>query len=746
MKLTQVMLALGLAAVASAQSWNAVNMAPGVYLNDLCMLDDGLHGWAVGSTGAGGQTLSLILRTTDGGTNWERLSFPGQTTTGLNGVWFTSPDSGWVVGSAGAIYATSSGGNTWTLQTSGSLRKLNRVRFVDRRLGWITGGWQDGSSYLLLKTTNGGQNWTDLSFGSDFYAGQGLWFADSLNGWLTGMDNTINPFIQHTTDGGATWTRQTTNLPTGNGEVSAVQFIDPLQGWATTSSLYQTPFGSVLHTTDGGTTWSVQYSTGLTYNYAFDIRDSLHLAIVSTEVIPNSLERVFTSSDGGNNWNSYTPPINQYSFGIEYRGSDLWVASLNSAIIHSPDNGNTWQWQHQAPYWNSIAWQDSLNGWAVAGSNAGTDGYCWRSTDAGQTWAHAAGMPGGKQVQFADALHGWMLTEGNGGTIRRTTNGGQNWSQFGIGGSAWIGGMAFASPESGWAFGGSGNVRFTSNGGVTWASRNVGNSAFLETGYFLSSTEGWVAGGYGGGNSYIGHTTDGGASWTSQPPAANNHFYASFFLNSRLGWLGAVSGYVQGTTDGGASWQMLGQVNRDFVNGILMTDSLNGWLLASDNGNSQQPGLGVIYRTTDGGLSWQSDWTAPWPNSGLNAIVTHCGKEPWVCGAHGTILRYVPASATREPGPIPGARNMGLQVSPNPFCRRTEISYVLTRPGRMKLVVYDALGNQVATLVDRQQEPGQFSAVWNRCDAAGRPVPHGAYFCRLHAGDGQVTGKLLVLD
>ena len=238
MKLMRIILALGLAAIASAQSWNTVNMMPGVSLNDLCMLDDGLHGWAVGSSGAAGQIISLVLRTTDGGTNWERLSFPGHTTTGLNGVWFTSPDSGSIVGSGGAIYVTASGGNSWAAQTSGSLRKLNRVRFVDSRLGLITGGWSDGSSYLLLKTTNGGQNWTDLSFGSDFYAGQGLWFSDSLNGWLTGMDNTINPFIQHTTDGGDNWTRQTTNLPTGNGEVSAVQFIDAQQGWATTSSLY----------------------------------------------------------------------------------------------------------------------------------------------------------------------------------------------------------------------------------------------------------------------------------------------------------------------------------------------------------------------------------------------------------------------------------------------------------------------------------------------------------------------------
>ena len=382
----------------------------------------------------------------------------------------------------------------------------------------------------------------------------------------------------------------------------------------------------------------------------------------------------------------------------------------------------------------------------MAGSNAGTDGYCWRTTDAGQTWAYAAGMPGGKQVQFVDTLHGWILIEGNGGTIRRTTNGGQSWSQFSIGGSAWIGGIAFASSESGWAFGGSGNVRFTSNGGVTWTSRNPGNSAYLETGFFLSPLEGWVAGGYGGGNGYIGHTTDAGVSWTSQPPATSNHFYASFFLNSRLGWLGAVSGYVQGTTDGGSSWQMLSQVSNDFINGILMTDSLNGWLLASDQGNSQSPGRGYVYRTSDGGTSWHVQWTAPWPNSGLSAITTRAGKEPWVCGAHATILKYVPASGTEEPGPTLGLENPGLRVSPNPFCRNTEISYELTRSGRVRLAVYDALGKCVATLVDRQQEPGQFKAAWNRCDAAGRPVPRGAYFCRLQTRDCQATGKLLVLD
>jgi photosystem II stability/assembly factor-like uncharacterized protein len=721
-----IMFATG-ALQAQSGTWNTVMMSPSAFLNDLCVLPDGMHGWAVGNSGAGGQVVSLILHTTDGGAHWARVSFPGTSTTGLMGVWFVSADTGWVVGSGGTIYRTTNAGSSWTLQASGSGRVLNKAHFVNGRQGWITGGRQDGSSYLVLKTTDGGANWQDQSFGTDCYSCVSIWFSDSLNGWIGGNDASINPFIEATTDGGSTWNKQTTNLPTGAGEVSAINFVASSIGWASTSSLYETPFGSVLHTTDGGANWSVQYATGLTYNYCLSCQDTLRLAIASSEVIPSSMERIFTSTDGGQNWDAHTPPINQYTQGIAYRGNDLWIASMNSSILHSPDNGNSWAWQAQAPYWRSLAWSDSMNGWAVSGSNAGTDGYCARSTDGGVTWAYAPGVPGGAQVQFVDDMHGWMLTEGTGGTIKRTTNGGVSWSQFGIGGSAWIGAACFASPDSGWAFGGSGNVRFTSNGGATWTSRNPGTTAYLETGYFISPTEGWVAGGYGGANSYIGHTTNGGESWTSQPPAANDHFYASFFLNGQLGWLGAVSGYVQGTTDGGASWQMLSQVSHDYVNGILMTDNLNGWLVASDQGNSSSPGYGFIYSTSDGGSSWQLQWTAPWPNGNLSGITTRRGKEPWVCGFHATILKFVPTVGLAEEGTAHSALRLkpgAIEVGPNP-CRGI-LSLELPEGGVAHgVVLSDAAGRRVRQIALSARA---------RVDVDLRDLPDGVYFLSSRAG------------
>ncbi len=217
--------------------WDTVSMDPSVMFSDLCVLPDGQHGWAVGSTGAAGEILTSIVGTING-EDWEQLPLPASASSSLLGVNFITPDSGWIVGYNGKIYATTDGGHSWQQQTSGTSRKLYRVHFVNSLTGWITGGWQDGSSFLVLKTTNGGNTWQNLSFGSTCYSCLDIYFSDEQNGWICGHDNLLDPHIHHTTDGGLTWTNQT--VPAGSGVPYAIDFADENIGWATTSSLYVT--------------------------------------------------------------------------------------------------------------------------------------------------------------------------------------------------------------------------------------------------------------------------------------------------------------------------------------------------------------------------------------------------------------------------------------------------------------------------------------------------------------------------
>ena len=732
-----VLITAALAAFGLAQpfDWDVVRMTPSVAGSDLCFLADGQHGWMVGSGGAGTEVLSAVFATTDAGAHWLQLPFPDSAFAAVNGVFFVSESTGWVVGNAGYIRKTTDAGMTWQTQSSPLGRKLNRVHFVNANLGWITGGWQDGAAFPLLKTTNGGSAWQDLSFGSNCYSCEDIWFADSLDGWIVGQDASINPFIEHTTDGGASWTSQVTNLPTGNGPVSSVCFPTAKVGWATSSSIYQVPSGSILHTTNGGDTWTVQSNTGQHYNYAIDAPDTLHVAILSTQVLSPAAGKIVVSTNGGQSWSSYSLPTYSYGSGCQYRGSTVWVAQDNSQVLSSSANGADPDWQLYAPYWTSIAWSSEETGWLVAGSSTG-GGYCFKTTDGGATWQRDAAAPGGAQAQFLDANHGWMLQEGNSAKVNRTTDGGANWSQFGVGTSNWVGRMRFATNDSGWACGASGTMRFSSNGGASWTAQSLGTSNYCEDVFMLNSREGWAAGGYGGSSGFVRHTTDGGASWFTQNPATTDHVNRVFFLNDRLGWLGAYGGLVQGTTDGGATWGILGSVPHFYFEDLLFTDSLTGWAAAGNASGGGDDGRGFIYKTTNGGISWTQEYGAPWPKGWVKALGMQPGGTLWACGNHNTLLASAGAQWVEEK-PATDARGLSLNVLPNPFSGRCEIRLTASAPGRGRLAISDVSGRLVKTL-----DVGGQSAVWDGTDRNGRSLPGGVYFCRLTTAGSRVQVKL----
>ena len=76
---------------------------------------------------------------------------------------------------------------------------------------------------------------------------------------------------------------------------------------------------------------------------------------------------------------------------------------------------------------------------------------------------------------------------------------------------------------------------------------------------------------------------------------------------------------------------------------------------------------------------------------------------------------------------------------PNPFNPSTLISYTLPEEAHAKLIVYDALGRQVATLADDVQAAGAHQVTFN---AAG--LSSGVYFYRLEAGKNININKMLL--
>ena len=84
------------------------------------------------------------------------------------------------------------------------------------------------------------------------------------------------------------------------------------------------------------------------------------------------------------------------------------------------------------------------------------------------------------------------------------------------------------------------------------------------------------------------------------------------------------------------------------------------------------------------------------------------------------------------------------QNVPNPFNPATQISFSVAKRSRVKIVLYNVLGQRVRTLVDAKHNAGTYAVRWDGKDDAGRQVGSGVYIGRLEAG-GSVSVRKLVL-
>jgi plastocyanin len=90
---------------------------------------------------------------------------------------------------------------------------------------------------------------------------------------------------------------------------------------------------------------------------------------------------------------------------------------------------------------------------------------------------------------------------------------------------------------------------------------------------------------------------------------------------------------------------------------------------------------------------------------------------------------------------VSGAPAPTLVARPNPARGTATLSFALTEAGPVRLAVYDALGREVALLVNQPLEAGQHEAVLD-----GRSLPAGVYVYRLVVGGQEQSGRLTLVE
>ena len=109
------------------------------------------------------------------------------------------------------------------------------------------------------------------------------------------------------------------------------------------------------------------------------------------------------------------------------------------------------------------------------------------------------------------------------------------------------------------------------------------------------------------------------------------------------------------------------------------------------------------------------------------------GFELWVQAS----VRYQASTAAEDAAGTPS--EVALETArPNPFRATATLAYAVPSAGAVRLSVYDALGREVARLVDAVQPAGRYHATLD-----GSRLAAGLYFCRLEAAGRAVTTRVV---
>ncbi len=266
---------------------------------------------------------------------------------------------------------------------------------------------------------------------------------------------------------------------------------------------------------------------------------------------------------------------------------------------------------------------------------------------------------------------------------------------------------------------------------------------------------------------YYKRSTNGGTSWGADTRLTNNA-YSSFYptiavsgSTVHIAWTdnrnGPLSILYKRSTNGGTSWGSDVSMVKHNQYSLFPSLAVNGstvHLVFQNLSNN----LDICYKkSTNSGATWGSGtWgtqvqltnnasDSQIPSIAVSGPDIHIffrdnrdGNNEMYYKRNSTVLAR-PIKITESNSLTPNAYSLS-QNYPNPFNPSTKIKFALPNNSLAKLVVFDALGREIETLVNEQLNAGTYEVNW-----VASNYPSGVYFYKFATGDFSQTSKMLLV-
>jgi photosystem II stability/assembly factor-like uncharacterized protein len=692
-------------------------------------------------------------------------------TTGyISQIKFKDENTGWYTDDAGQIYKTTDGSITWKCIDITYIDSLDNLRPIINSGDTVLISANNGR---LLRSVNGGLNWSVIYFNPNYkiidfsFIRQNLIYAvlDGSRALIKSTNTGINWITIH-------------NF-TAYDFPEIINFLNDSIGFG---KLHQ----KIIKTTNRGFDWFVIYNDSGTTVNQFDYmkfvnlnlgflqKDLYHLFRTTnggynweqTEINSNNIKEIefenestgymienfpylkfFKTTNSGINWiqqYTYTSTFKYRQFiNFEIKGNIFYInAYCSGSVLKSTNKGYSWtdfSLYNGPTQFNSISFANAQTGFIGA-----YDLFLLKTTNSGSNWVldsnfhynYTWGLGNIKKIQFVNENTGWLLADTG---FFKTTNIGANWNYF-YTDFYKPNNFFFINSNTGWVIKDTVNqsnnntyIYKTINGGQNFILQSILDVSWSTDIKFGDSQYGYISLDFMFGSPNLYRTTNGGDIWQG---IEVGRITSICIINRNITFVTQEHGSIYKTTDGGNNWYNVCNDNLNWLRIKFYNDKI-GFATTYDKN---------IYYTTNYGENWNFSFLGS--KCGLYDLHFPSNGLAFAVGRNGKIFK------TDNLGGVIGISNINSQIPnenklfqnyPNPFNPVTSIKYqipksVNSQKSNVKLIIYDILGKEIATLVNEKQTPGIYEVVFN-----GNNLSAGIYFYSLIINDKRIDTKKLVL-
>jgi len=733
-----------------------------------------------------------ILKTTDGGANWQNIFTsapvisigalaidPQQPQVLYAGTGEANASSYSFIGNG--IYKSVDGGVNWThkgLDESAYFGRIivdysNSQRVFAAACGTL---FSPNATRGIYRSDDGGDSWNQVLYVNDSTAGvdivqhpsnpnilyAAMW--ERMRGLTYRRSHGTSSGIYKSLDGGSTWTLLTNGLPGGSqkGRIGlAIAHNNPETVYAFIDRLVSgTPTATVFKTTNGGDSWQQTNDNalgGMSSNFGWyfgqirvDPRNDNRIWVLGVDL--------YRSDNGGVTYQQIAGYYNINEIYVDHHA--MFIHPVSGEIIHgndgglyrSSDLGNSWTKINNLPLTQFYAIEvDHLNPQRIYGGTQDNNTIrTW--TGSLSDWERILGGDG--FYTLVDYTNSNIIyAESQWGNLYRSTNGGNSFSYI----AAWQGDRTnWSSPvimhptDPQTLFFGTYRVWKTTNRGANWTAisgdltSNLAQSGFstLTTLAISKLNPNYLLAGSDDGRVHL--STSGGLFWTEKTTGLPLRWitrvaFDPFDVSTIYA---TVSGFrwdephphVFRSTDLGQNWEPISSNLPDLpVNVIVPDPQRQGWLyIGTDAG---------IFYTENGGQSWGSLMQGM-PNVPVTDLKIHNPTRTLVAGTYGCSawrlnLDMITAASSRNTAVLAALH----QPYPNPAKKGSQVSieFYLPEAGEVLLQIFDKNGRLTETLRQGNTQAGNHRLLWNTQKAAP-----GSYVISLVTAGGKKSLPVIV--